>query len=248
VEVTRRGAASWARLAAPERANACGPGEIERLHEWLAAAPAEEGVRALVLTGTGRAFCAGADVAAGAEVAGDPEALLAYVRLGRDLVDALAAAPLPTIAAVNGVALAGGLELVLACDLAVASRAARLGDAHARYGIVPGWGSSARLPRLVGARAATRLLLTGVDVSADEALRLGLVNEVVEPDALEAAVDALVEQIAAVGPSTSARLLALARGSLELSRADALEAEWAALRDHVADPELRAGVARFLDA
>ena len=199
-----------------------------------------------MLTGTGRVFCSGADISAGAELLDDREALLAYLQSGRELVEAVASAPLPVIAAVNGIALAGGFELVLAADLVVAARSARLGDAHARFGVVPGWGSSARLPRIVGTREATKLLLTGSDVSAEELQRVGVVNEVVEDDALIAAVDSLSSQLASIGPATIARLLGLARGSLQRSFSDALEAEWTALADHVADPEFRRGVERFL--
>lgn len=219
---------------------------IRALRTWLAEAPAEPDVRALVLTGSGGVFCSGADIAAGVELLDDSAGLLAYLESGRKLADELAAAPLPVIAAVNGVAFAGGFELVLAADLVVAARSARLGDVHARHGLVPGWGSSARLPRIAGARAATMLLLTGADLSADELQRLGVVNEVVPDDALVAAVDALVERLAAIGPATLARVLGLARGSVRRSFSEALDAEWDALTEHIADPEFRRGIARFL--
>mgnify|MGYP000595491898 CR=1 FL=1 len=247
VRVVRRGPASWAQIEAP-RGNACGPAELDALADWLASAPAENGVRALVLTGTADAFCSGADVAAAASMLGDEQAVLAFVRRGRELAAALAAAAVPTVAAVNGVAFAGGLELVLACDFAIASSTATFGDRHVRYGIVPGWGASARLPRAIGTRAATLLLTTGRDISAGELERLGGLTAVVEPERLEAAVDELVEELARVPASAQRRALALARASMARPLDEALDAEWEALREQLADPELHAGVRRFLGA
>ncbi len=240
----QRGPALWARIDRPDRANACGPEVIDGLHAWLGGAHAP-GLRALVLTGTGTAFCAGADMRAGAAALADPASVLAYIRRGRELADAIAAAPLPVIAAVNGVALAGGFELVLAADVVFAARSARLGDAHARHAIVPGWGSSARLPRLVGRRAATRLLLTGESVSAEEMARLGVVTEVVDDDRLEAAVTEFVERLPA-DPETLARLVRLARTGGTGTVEEALDREWATLAEHVQGPAFTAGVQRFL--
>ena len=170
VVVEHRGAASWARIARPDRGNACGSDVMEGLEHWLDDATADPATRALVLTGTGSSFCAGMDMKEGAALLGDAGAMEAYIRRGRDLVRRFAAAPLPTIAAVNGSAFAGGFELVLAADFAVAARSASLGDRHVIHGVVPGWGSTARLPRIVGHRAATRLLLTGETLTADEML------------------------------------------------------------------------------
>ena len=178
-----------------------------------------------------------------AELLGDPHALAAYIRRGRDLVERFAAAPLPTIAAVNGSAFAGGFELVLAADFAIAARGASLGDRHVSYGVVPGWGSTARLPRIVGPRAALRLLLTGEVLTAEEMHRLGVVTAFVDPDRLEEGVDALVDRLAS-GPAAQ-RILELGRRSLERSLPEALDAEWEALVAHLTDPALRDGVRRF---
>ena len=242
VVVTRRGSASWARIDRPAAANACGSAVMDGLEEWLATAPTQPDVRVLVLTGTGSAFCAGADVREGAALVDDPDALVAYVGRGRALVEALAAAPLPTIAAVNGAAFAGGLELVLACDLAVAAQGARLGDRHVRHGIVPGWGSSARLPRRIGRAAATRLLLTGEDVDAGEALRLGLVSEVVAADALVGAVDALADRLAGLPAPALARVLRLTRADVARPLGDALAEERSVVEEHLRDPAVRAAL------
>lgn len=183
----------------------------------------------------------------GAAAARD-DALLAYLARGRALVDAVASAGKPVIAAVNGAAYAGGFELMLAADLVVAARSARVGDGHARHGIVPGWGSSARLPRIVGARAASELLLTGSDLSADEALALGLVNAVADDDALVATVDALVARLTVPDAATTARILSLTRASRDAdgTLAADLAREWSTLAEHVTAPEFAATVERFL--
>ena len=244
VIIERRGPALWARMSRPERGNACGPDTIAGLREWLARA-GDPGLRALVITGSGSSFCAGADMRAGAAYLGDTAALTRYIRAGRDLVDAIAAAPLPVVAAVNGVALAGGFELVQAADVVVAERRARFGDAHARHGVVPGWGSSARLPRLIGPKVAAHLLLTGADMDAEAMHRLGLVSIVVADGELDRAVGELVAQLPADG-ATRARLLRLARGGGQGSLDGALAREWQELTAHLDEPGLFEGVRRFL--
>lgn len=245
VVVENRGKASWARIARPERGNACGSDVMDGLERWLDAATDDPGLRALVLTGTGSSFCAGADMKEGASLLGDVPAMEAFIRRGRDLVDRFAAAPLPTIAAVNGGAFAGGFELVLAADFAIAARSATLGDRHLTHGVVPGWGSTARLPRIVGHRAATSLLLTGETLGAAEMQSLGVLTAVVDDCKLEDAVAELVERLPA-GPA-AARVLDLSRRSLERSFDEALAAEWAAVVAHLADPALGEGVTRFVD-
>ncbi len=142
---------------------------------------------ALVITGEGRAFVAGADISELAQIndsfSGREQALM-----GQDLMNSIAALPIPTIAAVNGFALGGGLELALACDLRVASEAAKLGLPEVGLGIIPGYGGTQRLARLIGQGRALDLIMTGRHVPADEALQLGLVNRVVE-DAKETALE-----------------------------------------------------------
>ncbi len=244
VIVTRRGNASWARISCRERGNACGSAVLTGLERWLSESRGDPDVTALVLTGTDTVFCAGADMKEGAAHLDDTAALAEYIRRGRDFVEAFADAPVATVAAVNGGAFAGGFELVLAADFAVATRSARLGDCHVAHGVVPGWGSTARLPRIAGPRAATRLLLTGETLSAEEMYRLGVLTCVAEDGELEAVVDDLVGRIAS-GPAAR-QILALDRQSLDRSHDAALAAEWDALVAHLADPVFRAGVRRFL--
>lgn len=171
----------------PEALNALNHELILELGLALEMAEADLQVRALIITGVGRAFVAGADIE-NLQRLGDGfsgrEASLA----GQDLMNSLAALPFPTIAAVNGFALGGGLELALAADLRVAAEGAKLGLPEVQLGLIPGYGGTQRLPRLIGLGRALDLILTGRHVDAQEALTLGLVNRVAE-DALAAATE-----------------------------------------------------------
>ena len=150
-------------------------------------------VRALIVTGAGRAFVAGADVANIGAIR-DTFAGREFSLAGQDVFNSLAALPFPTIAAINGFALGGGLELALACDLRVAGRGARLGLPEVGLGLIPGFGGTQRLPRLIGQGRALDLILTGRHVDADEALAFGLINRVVD-DALEGATALAAQMI-----------------------------------------------------
>lgn len=244
VVIERRGPASWATIDRPRRGNALDAAAVERLTAWAREAPVDPEVRVLVLTGAGTAFCAGADMTAGLPLLDDPPALLAYVDRGRGLVRALREAPVPVVAAVNGVAFAGGFELVLAADVVVAARGARMGDRHVRHGVIPGWGATVLLPERVGRRAA-RLLLSGTDLSADELRELGVVDVVVDDDRLVARADDLVAELTAADPAAQRRVLALARGAWDDAAHDR---ERTALAEHLATDEFRAGVRRFVGA
>lgn len=243
VRLERRGLALWATIDRPRSANACSSGVMTGLESWLARVH-DPGVRVLVLTGAGSVFCAGADLREAGALVDDRQALVAYLRRGRDLVAAVRESPVPVLAAVNGAAFGGGLELLLACDIAVASADARVGDRHVSQGQVPGWGSSAMLPGRVGRATATRLLLTGETLDAAEARAAGLVSEVVAPDLLQARVTDLVDLLATHDPGAVRRLLTLTRfrGADEDAAA---RLEWHVLRDHVDAETTRQRAADF---
>ena len=171
----------------PEALNALNAQVLYELGVAFELAQADLGVRALVITGSGRAFVAGADIA-GLQGTTDSFSGRESALAGQDVMNTLAALPIPTIAAINGFALGGGLELALAADLRVASHEAKLGLPEVGLGIIPGYGGTQRLPRLIGQGRAFDLIFTGRHVGADEALQLGLVNRVVD-DALEGALD-----------------------------------------------------------
>jgi enoyl-CoA hydratase/carnithine racemase len=199
----------------------------EQLHAGLTTVAAAADVRAVVVSGSGdRAFCAGSDIH-------EFEGLRGRAAEGKLLLEKLvyrqlAELPMPTIAAIEGDALGGGLELALCCDLRVASERARLGMPEVRLGVIPGSGGTQRLPRLVGPGWAKDLILTGRLLDAQEALRIGLVNRVVPAGEARGAADAIAGEIAARGP-VAVR---------EAKR----------LVDAAADRDLDAGLAAELDA
>ena len=153
-----------------------------------------ESVKVLVLTGEGRAFVAGADISE--MVSKNPIDGLEFGRLGASVFRAIEQLPFPVIAAVNGFALGGGCELAMACDIRLASAKAKFGQPETGLGIIPGFSGTQRLPRLVGPAKAKELIYTGEIIKADEALRIGLVNGVTEPEALIDEALAMAEKIA----------------------------------------------------
>ena len=171
----------------PEALNALDGELLLELSLAFELAEADLEVRALIITGSGRAFIAGADIS-NLQNLSDPFSGRESSLAGQDVMNTLAALPVPTIAAINGFALGGGLELALAADLRVASESARMGLPEVGLGLIPGYGGTQRLSRLVGMGRALDLIYTGRHVKADEALQLGIVNRVA-PDALQAAKD-----------------------------------------------------------
>ena len=179
----------------PDRLNALNVDTLEAIEEALDEA-ADAEARAVVLTGAGAdAFVAGADISYMQDLS-TPEAQ-AYAELGHRVMDEIATFPAPVVAAVNGYAFGGGLELALACDLRVASEDAIVGQTEIDLGIIPGWGATQRLPRLVGDEVARRLIFFGERIDAQDALEHGLVGEVVAGDQLDDHVAQLAADLAA---------------------------------------------------
>jgi enoyl-CoA hydratase len=183
----------------PEAMNALDQPTLTELRDRLATLVADSDVHVVVLTGAGdRAFIAGADIKAMAEM--DVQQAQAWGALGHETASLLETMPKPTIAAVNGFALGGGCELALACDVRYASATARLGQPEVSIGIIPGWGGTQRLPRVVGIGVAKELILSGRLVDAEEALRIGLVNAVFPPEELMEKTLELARTLAAKSP------------------------------------------------
>ena len=195
------------RLNRPAKLNAQTPqmwGELRDLGRTLRD---DRDLRCLVVSGEGRAFSSGIDLA---EITGrdglvtaagtGEDRLAALIRQGQEAFTWLVDAPFASIAAVRGYALGAGLQLALACDLRVAARSTQLGVLEFRYGLLPDLGGTAWLPRLIGPARAKELTFTAARIGADEALRIGLVNRVVEDPELDAAVQALADTIAAQPP------------------------------------------------
>jgi enoyl-CoA hydratase len=226
-----------------EQLNALNSQMVGELEDAVARARADEGVRGVVVTGAGeKAFAAGADIA---EFAGmDARAGHALARRGQALMTAIETMPKPVVAAVNGFALGGGCELALACHLRVASQRAQLGLPEVGLGLIPGYGGTQRLPRLVGRGVATEMILTGERVTAERAQAIGLVNRVVEEDVVGAA-RALVSAVLSKGPVAVALALAAVRAS-DLPLAAGLEHEASLFAQCFATEDYAEGVSAFL--
>jgi enoyl-CoA hydratase/carnithine racemase len=235
-------------LDRPDALNSISPAMIDELNQALGQLDARPGFRALIITGTGRAFCAGADLrSARARMQGEDAASVnaAFLDELRRLLLRIESFPAPVIAAVNGLALAGGIELVLACDLVVAAESAKLGDAHANYGLVPGGGSSVRLPRKIGPNRAKYLIYTGKFLSARTLLAWGLVNEIADDDALLDTVDALVGSLADKSPVGLRRMKRMIDDGLEQPLEQALRYELSINAQHAHSYDRTEGLAAF---
>ena len=211
----------------PDKLNALNARVIDDLAALAAAVAADDSVRALILTGSGpKAFVAGADITELAAV--DAASGTALAARGQAAFRALERLRIPVIAAVNGFALGGGCELAMACHLRLAVPAARFGQPEVKLGLIPGYGGTVRLPRLVGRGRALEILLTGRMVDAAEAERIGLVNRVVgEDEDVVAAARAMATAILAMGPLAVALCLAQVdrQGDVPLDQAMTQEAE-----------------------
>jgi len=199
IGVERVGGVATLTLARPERLNAFSSALVAALAAAVDDVAADPTVRAIVVAGQGRVFCAGADIAEMDGFAG-PADFHRFIRALSGTFDALARCSKPSVAAVHGAALGGGLELALACDLRVVEEGTRLGLPEITLGVLPGAAGTARLPRLLPTAVAKQLLLTGEPLSADEAYRLGLINQVVATGEAVAAAGRLAARLAALAP------------------------------------------------
>ena len=180
IRLDRDGAVALLTIDRPDAMNALDVATLTELRDRLLELRDDAETRVIVLTGAGgRAFAAGADIKYMSGL--DPAGAREWGDLGHNVGQLLETSPRPTIAAINGFALGGGCELALACDLRYASSKAKLGQPEINLGIIPGWGGTQRLPRVVGLGVAKELLYTGRNVDADEALRIGLVNGLHDP-------------------------------------------------------------------
>ncbi|MGA9490802.1 MAG: enoyl-CoA hydratase/isomerase family protein [Mycobacterium sp.] len=243
----RAGVAVWLRLQRAAAMNAISTDLLDELNLALNEIESDQSVRVVVLTGTGRAFCAGADLKALANAGGevDPSQVVEFVAYAGRTIERLAALAQPVIAGVNGLALAGGLELLLASDIVVASSAARIGDAHANYGLIPGAGGSVRLTRVVGTHMAKYLAFTGAHFPASSPVLAGLVSEIVDPEQLESRLAELAATLADKSPLGLRRMKRLINDAPDQSLRDALAAEQQALREQCSSADFAEGIAAF---
>ncbi|VTU24891.1 enoyl-CoA hydratase/isomerase family protein [Variovorax sp. PBL-E5] len=232
------------RLERPERMNALGVATVAALSQAISDAAAKQ-ARVLLIRGSGRAFCAGADLKERKSM--DLAARMAHNAGINAAVHALAASRCVTIAVLNGLALGGGLELALACDLRIAAAGITLGLTESRVGAFPGAGGTQRLPRLIGVSRALQMMLSGDPVTSEYALGIGLVNELAAPDALDARALAFANLLAGRSAPALAALKQLVYQGIELPLADGLRLERAALPDILGSADYAEGLAAFAE-
>ncbi|OGP82317.1 MAG: hypothetical protein A2Z08_08475 [Deltaproteobacteria bacterium RBG_16_54_11] len=189
----------------PEAMNAITPTMLKEMTAAVLEAGKAQETRAIVLTGAGKAFCAGVDLKALGDwtLAGGKVGDILDIP-ARELIDAIRSVPKVVIALVNGFCFTGAVEIMLACDLAIASENAKIGDTHAKWGLRPTWGMSARLPRRVGFLKAKELSFTADAITGREAERIGLINLACPADKLEEALETMAKKIMGNSPQSIA--------------------------------------------
>ncbi|HKG96027.1 MAG TPA: enoyl-CoA hydratase-related protein [Gemmatimonadaceae bacterium] len=232
-------------LNRPDKLNALNDATMRELGAAIDEVRERDDVAALIVTGAGRAFVAGADIS---ELAaqGPVEARRRATR-GQTVYRKFETSPKPTLAAINGFALGGGCELAMACHVRLASEAARFGQPEVKLGILPGYGGTQRLPRLVGRGRALQLLLTGEMIDAAEAYRIGLVNRVVPAGELMAAAEAMLAQMLANGPLALAMCIEAVDRGLGIPMEEALAFEANQFGVLAGTEDMREGTRAFLE-
>lgn len=240
------GGIAWITLDRPDRLNALVGAMRDELADQIEAAGGSDEVRAIVVTGAGRAFCAGADIDVMADLLarGDEDTFRGYVRAGARVVRAIRGAPQPVVAAVNGVAAGAGASLAAACDLRVLADDAPVGFTFNRIGLHPDWGATHFLPRLVGAGRAAELILSARMMKADEAERMGFAQHVAPRDDFAARVGAVAGALADAAP-LAVRLAKATLGASDAALDQALELEERAQMACFRSADVREGLAAF---
>jgi enoyl-CoA hydratase len=231
----------------PEKLNALNTEVLRQLEGAITAASTDANLRCLIVTGAGeKAFIAGADIGELAKLT--PIEGREHARRGQAVLDRIEGLPIPSIAAINGFAYGGGLELALACSMRVASENAKMGLPETSLGILPGYGGTQRLVRLVGKAKAYELILTAEKgITAADAERIGLVNRVVPAGSAHAAAVEIAKKIAAVGPTACRFAMEAIRRGVEMPLAEGLNFEATLFGLCAATEDMREGMNAFLE-
>ncbi|MBQ4649370.1 MAG: enoyl-CoA hydratase/isomerase family protein [Firmicutes bacterium] len=232
-------------VSRPEALNALNKTVLEELYAVFTEISADDAVRAVIVTGEGRSFVAGADIAQMSKL--ETIEGRAFGIFGQKVMHTIESMEKPVIAAVNGFALGGGCELSMACDIRVASTKAKFGQPEVKLGILPGFGGTQRLSKLVGKGMAKMLIMTADMIDAAEAHRIGLVDKVVEPEALMEECEAIAKRIAANSPLAVAmsKTVVNAGFALDIHSGCSLEAE--AFGSCFGTADQKEGMAAFLE-
>jgi enoyl-CoA hydratase len=236
----------WLTVNRPDKLNALNRATLSEIEEVVSSAAADDAVWAMAVTGAGgKAFVAGADIGE-LNTLGPVEAKEFALR-GQAIFRQIERLTKPVVAAVNGFALGGGCELAMACHIRVASGNAIFGQPEVKLGLIPGYAGTQRLPRLVGRGRALEILLTGRNVSAEEAERIGLVNSVCGPEELADNTESLLRKILANGPLAVAHCIEAVNHGLDLTFDDACLLEATLFGVGAASEEMREGTSAFLE-
>jgi len=241
----RQGQLGIIRLNRPQRLNAIDGASLDLLESSIDQAESDVSVRAVLLFGEGRAFCAGADLDYVTAHLGSPAAYSSFLSRWHEVFNRVADCSKPVVAGVHGFALAGGLELMEACDLAAVAEDAQIGDQHAALGLFPGGGSTQRLPRLIGQRRAKWLLMSGSRISAADALEFGLANWVVPEAEVREKARWAADQLAALSMAATTQIKRSVASGLDVSLARGLEIERELAVEHMLGPAAALGLEAF---
>jgi enoyl-CoA hydratase/carnithine racemase len=246
VQYEKKGSIAYVKVNRPKVLNALNTPTWTDLQAAFADAKADASVQGVILTGAGdKAFIAGADISELADI--DAYGAEESSRFGQGVLDFIENLGKPVIAAINGFALGGGCETAMACTMRIAAEHARFGQPEVKLGLVPGGGGTQRLPRLVGKGRALQLILTGETISAQEAYRIGLVNEVVPAAGLIERAETILKQIMANAPIAVKFSLAAANRGSETSQSEGLALEASYFGICAATEDKKEGTAAFLE-
>jgi len=246
LRVNRNEGVAWVILDRPDKLNALNAALLSALDAALQELETDPAIRVLLLRGSGdKAFAAGGDIAEFQTL--DQGQALARARRGQTLMDRIERFPKPVIAVVNGWALGGGCELAMACHIRIAGASARFGLPEAGLGLIPGYGGTQRLPRLVGRGLALDMLLSGEPIPADRALQAGLVSRVFPDGDLDEGAERLARRLLERGPLALAAILSAVREGLDMSLVQALALEAEQFARVAATRDAREGTAAFVE-
>ncbi|MDP6688386.1 MAG: enoyl-CoA hydratase/isomerase family protein [Alphaproteobacteria bacterium] len=232
-------------LNRPEKFNCISSGLMDGMANAIEAFENDPDVRVVLLNAVGKTFCTGADLDEIMVARQSRETLNAYIGRIHEVFRRLETSPLPVVVSINGLALAGGIEMMMSADVAFAAESAQIGDQHAQYGLIPGGGGTQRLPRLVGLRRALDLMYTNKWLSAAEAERWGLVNYVVADDALADAALDYCRNLAQKSRTGLTAMKHLSRQGLEMSPSDGLTLEEKEVTAGLMGADVEEGLAAF---
>ncbi|MEE4329812.1 MAG: enoyl-CoA hydratase-related protein [Wenzhouxiangella sp.] len=246
LSVVTRGGVHSITIKRPSKLNALNRQTLQELYGAVIDASGDDKVRVIVITGSGdKAFVAGADVAEIRELT--PSEARRFSQFGQNLMSMSESLDKPVIAAINGFALGGGLELALACHLRIATRNARLGLPEIKLGIMPGFGGTQRLARLIGKTRALELVLGGEPIAAERGMELGLINKVAEPEALDEAVRQMAEPLVKAAPEAVLGILQATLQGADGPLENGLALETARFALCCSTEDMREGTAAFLE-